>query len=209
MATMMRHPRPAQSPLWPASLLSAALLPAALLLLSAATPAIAQPAGIGMMQNQDSLSRREPPKPSGLPGARRSSVAPAERSPSEMSPNEALFDAVNRGDVAAARDAITRGAQVDGRNMLGLTPLELSIDIGRNELTFLLLSMRGTASAPPPPTAAASTAARAVAPAATPRAASRPAPAQAAAPAPVRQRQATAAAPVPEAGFLGFGTPPR
>ena len=87
-------------------------------------------------------------KPSALPGARgpQGQVAPAERPAADLKPTEALFDAVNRGDLAAARDAIGRGAELEGRNILGLTPLDLAIDLGRNELTFLLLSMRGTAS---------------------------------------------------------------
>ena len=29
--------------------------------------------------------------------------------------------------------------------MLGLTPLELSVDLGRNDISFLLLSLRGSA----------------------------------------------------------------
>jgi hypothetical protein len=190
-------------------------LPLALALVAAtASPALAQGGGISnFTQNPEADRQRDVRKPSGLPGARgaqRGTVAPAERLAADMAPNEALFDAVNRGDVAAARDAISRGAQVEGRNILGLTPLELSIDLGRNELTFLLLSMRGASSAPPPP----SVATRSPAPRpAVPRAAERPAPERVAAPAaPPRQRQSTAAAagtPVPQAGFLGFGSPLR
>jgi ankyrin repeat protein len=121
-----------------------------------------------------------------------------------MRPTEALFDAVNRGDIAAARDALGRGADIDGRNILGLTSLELAVDLGRNDITFLLLSMRGAAGsssmAPPPPAA---------------RAPAAPAPARVAAapaqPAPQRARAANAdpGTPVPQAGFLGFGAPSR
>ena len=60
-----------------------------------------------------------------------------------MSPTDALFDAINRGDIANARDAVNRGANIDAHNVLGLTPLELSVDLGRNDISFLLLSMRG------------------------------------------------------------------
>jgi len=177
------------------------------LLFATATPALAQSGGLSnFTQNPEADQRRDTRKPTGLPGARgaqRGVVAPAERMPADMSPNEALFDAVNRGDIAAGRDAISRGAQLDGRNILGLTPLELSIDLGRNELTFLLLSMRGAGSAPPPPPSAAArpTAPRPAAPRATAQEA-----------APPRQRQSTADAagtPVPQAGFLGFGGPVR
>jgi hypothetical protein len=60
-----------------------------------------------------------------------------------MSPTEGLFDAINRGDLTAARDAINRGADLGGQNLLGMTPLELSVDLGRNDISFVLLSMRG------------------------------------------------------------------
>jgi hypothetical protein len=59
-----------------------------------------------------------------------------------MEPTDALFDAINRGDIAAARDAISRGADLYGHNILGMTPLELSVDLGRNDISFMLLSMR-------------------------------------------------------------------
>ena len=92
-----------------------------------------------------------PPPPSALPGAEATTkAAPETQSPSSMDPTAALFDAINRGDLAAARSAIDRGADLDGRNVLGMTPIELSIDLGRNPITFLLLSMRGGAPAGPP-----------------------------------------------------------
>src|SRR5437763_7517012 len=51
-----------------------------------------------------------------LPGSRPAvAPAPAERLPLDMAPTEALFDAINRGDMAAARDAIGRGADLGGR----------------------------------------------------------------------------------------------
>ena len=60
-----------------------------------------------------------------------------------MQPTDALFDAINRGDIASARDALNRGADLNGVNVLGMTPMELSVDLGRNDISFLLLSMRG------------------------------------------------------------------
>ncbi|MDQ2764920.1 MAG: hypothetical protein M3Y22_16010 [Pseudomonadota bacterium] len=54
-----------------------------------------------------------------------------------------MFDAINRGDIVAARDALNRGADLNGVNILGMTPMELSVDLGRNDISFLLLSMRG------------------------------------------------------------------
>ena len=69
--------------------------------------------------------------------------APASKNVAEMSPNDALFDAINRGDSAAARDALNRGAQLDTKNVLGQTPIDAAIEANRNDITFLLLSLRG------------------------------------------------------------------
>jgi hypothetical protein len=84
------------------------------------------------------------PAPDAVPGAKaRAPAAPSTHAPTDLQPTEALFDAVNRGDIAAARDALNRGADMDGVNVLGMTPMELSVDLGRNDISFLLLSMRG------------------------------------------------------------------
>jgi ankyrin repeat protein len=81
--------------------------------------------------------------PPALPGAQSSSnAAPASKAPTDMEPNDALFDAINRGDLATARDAVSRGADLSATNVLGMTPLELSVDLGRNDISFMLMSMR-------------------------------------------------------------------
>lgn len=83
--------------------------------------------------------------PDAVPGAkpRADSVTPLKGGTSDLAPTEALFDAINRGDILTARDAINRGADLDSANLLGLTPIELSVDLGRNDISFLLLSLRG------------------------------------------------------------------
>lgn len=84
------------------------------------------------------------PPPDAIPGAKPAApAAPATRAAGDMQPTDALFDAINRGDIAAARDALNRGADLNGVNILGMTPMELSVDLGRNDISFLLLSMRG------------------------------------------------------------------
>ena len=194
----------------------------ALSALSLALPVLVAPLGGAWAQTPDDTSvvssgAKKPARsstPKALPGARveQSEAAPLLRPPSEMKPNEALFDAINRGDIAGCRDAISRGAELETPNMLGLTPVDLAIDLGRSDITFLLLSMRGAAgrssarvatnSAPSgkpvvaaKPAAAAPVAAVTVAPVA-------------AAPAPVRPYVATdPGTPAPQAGFLGFGRP--
>jgi hypothetical protein len=94
--------------------------------------------------------------PAGLPGAQsrpNATVLPS-LPPTMLDPTQELFDAINRGDLAAARDAIGRGANVNGQNELGLTPVQISVDLGHNDITFLLLANgagRSTASGAPGP----------------------------------------------------------
>jgi len=157
-----------------------------------------------------------------LPGlAARPSPAPIQgESNANLSPNAALFDAINRGDLAAARDAVSRGANVDARNALGLTALDAAVDQGRNEIAFFLLSAREVASAgaPPPgaanprglnapPTAAERAQARREAQAAEREARQQEARQAARAPAAPRAPRLWAGdggAPQPQIGFLGF-----
>ena len=167
-----------------------------------------KPKMVGQPQEKAKI---EPPP--AVPGARAraGTVAPAERGAADLPPTEALFAAINRGDVVTARDAVSRGADIDGTNLLGLTPLELSVDLNRNDITFLLLSLRG---------AGGSRSASAQAPRGTP--AAEPATRRTArrepratvgvaaveAPAPIRKTPALFAGnggtAVPAAGFLGF-----
>lgn len=107
------------------------------------------PAASGAIGGHPAMNRQEPdkpaaPAPDAVPGAKaREPAAPATRQSTDMSPNDALFDAINRGDIAGARDALNRGADLNAVNILGMTPMELSVDLGRNDISFLLLSMRG------------------------------------------------------------------
>jgi len=170
---------------------------------------------------KEELKQEQPPA---VPGARAESApAPAERSPSDMQPTDALFDAINRGDIATARDAVSRGADLDGQNILGLTPLELSIDLGRNDISFMLLSLRaGATVAGPPPNSTTKPIAKGPLPAAKPGTReTRVTAAKPKTPPSGHGLQSTVAAaapqrpqlfagdggtPVPSAGFLGFGT---
>ena len=166
-------------------------------------------------------AKAERPPPAALPGAesRSGSAAPAQGGPI-VDPTEALFDAINRGDIASARDAVDRGADLGGQNVLGMTPLEEAIDLGRNDITFLLLSLRhgevrmtGKEQAAPA-SAAASSLTRAAAKAGAQRLVSRqaqvrsaPAPARTPVGPPPAQQMADTGTPNPQAGFLGFGPP--
>ena len=190
-------------------------------------PAMAQISPIAPIRGPDGSrqsaprERREAAPPVGVPGARAEPdlTAPAERNLVDMPPNEALFDAINRGDLAASKEAIGRGADIHSRNILGLTPIELAVDLGRNDISFLLLSLRGGAgygsskrAAPPAQDNVRESAAERRAEqearrrqATVSRAAARE---EARKPAPPRNAQLFAGdggSPVPQAGFLGFG----
>jgi hypothetical protein len=161
---------------------------------------------------------RRPPPPA-LPGlAARRVPDPIPGDPNaNLQPTAALFDAINRGDLPAARDAVTRGASLEERNVLGLTALDAAVDQGRNDIMFFLLSARTTARGPAPPAEASLSAAqraardRALQAEAT-RAAQAAARSQGAvagrvAPAPSQRPRLFAndgGAPRPEVGFLGF-----
>jgi len=200
---------------------------AAALLAGAAALLIAAPAGAQQLsagglhptvEQPLNTTPRVPPPPA-IPGARPNgaAVAPPERPPSDMQPTDALFDAINRGDLPAARDALNRGADLHGQNVLGMTPLELSVDLGRNDISFLLLSMRGddgsgrsppataAAQAAPAPTARAERGRRGREQAVPIAAPVRPMPVQPpAAPQRAQLFAGDGGTPVPQAGFLGF-----
>ena len=105
--------------------------------------------------NTDAVRRRAP-EPPGLPGTSAKPGETAAGVQTDLAPTEALFDSINRGDVTEARDALGRGADINGHNVLGMTPLDLSIDLSRNDITFLLLSMRSQGEVGGPPAASAS-----------------------------------------------------
>ena len=106
-------------------------------------------------QDDDAGKKDDKPvaPPPAIPGAQPNAdaaVIPADKVAAELSPNEALFDAINRGDLSAAKDAVNRGAQLDAHNVLGQTPTDAAIDLSRNDITFLLLSLRGSVSSGKP-----------------------------------------------------------
>lgn len=171
----------------------------------------AAPGGSGASDPRLQQQQRE--RPPGLPGllGRQAPVIPAQTPGSAMNPNDALFDAISRGDVPAARDAVARGAETSARNALGLTALDSAVDQGRPEMIFYILSLRG----PSGPVAAGGPeqgggAATAPARAGRSREARRPAAAAAAAPAapqpaPLARLWARdGGAAREEIGFLGF-----
>ncbi|MBE1723866.1 ankyrin repeat domain-containing protein [Bombella apis] len=85
-------------------------------------------------------ARRAAP-PSALPGAETDS-GDNSHARMDINPTAALFDAINRGSLIGAKEALSRGADINARNVLEQTPLDLAIDLGRNDIMFQLLSLR-------------------------------------------------------------------
>ncbi|WP_264812224.1 ankyrin repeat domain-containing protein, partial [Gluconacetobacter sacchari] len=79
--------------------------------------------------------------PAALPGAEANEEVSGHAN-GDLNPTSALFDAINRGSLGAAKEALNRGADMQGHNVLGQTPLDMAIDLNRNDITFLLLSLR-------------------------------------------------------------------
>ena len=204
------------------ALRSLSCLPLALLLstfvLGAGVPAHAQ--GLSdrvtnpVTSGKPKVNSSVPEPPPALPGTtlNRDRAVPAEKSDQDLPPTDALFDAITRGDMAGARDALNRGADLNARDVLGLTPIDLSVDLARNDITFLLLSLRGSqpsANGPRPPVLAGKSAPARPGPA--PKAAAlqqtvtRKAPQQIVEAAPERPAAGDSGTPNPQFGFLGFG----
>lgn len=192
------------------------------LLCAASAPALAQystaPQASKRFKGQNQPNAGSLPPPSALPGAT-PTFAPAEKTDADLAPTEALFDAINRGDIASAKDALGRGADINAHSVLGMTPLELSVDLSRNDITFLLLSLRGsdtravaaTQGTKPVPGKVMAGATKPATAKVAAKPASKPAApmAQAAAQAATASRQyagpSDTGTPAPQAGFLGFG----
>ena len=119
------------------------LLPLAVIALLGADIAPAA-AHFAAPQGQPGARQARPPALPGLAARRAPEPIPADGN-ANLSPTPALFDAITRGDLVAARDAVNRGADLNGRNALGLTPTDWAVDQGRNDIMFYLLSARGMA----------------------------------------------------------------
>ena len=88
--------------------------------------------------------------PAAIPGAvTDEATATSGHMSADMEPTAALFDAINRGDITSAKEALGRGADLNGHNVLGQKPLDMAIDLNRNDIIFLLLSMRNSEQGPP------------------------------------------------------------
>jgi hypothetical protein len=122
--------------------------------MAAASPAMAQMSGGGMGGLGSSPGAGPAPQPQArtpdiappaLPGAGTPTpmaTGPIMQKPPTGDPTANLFAAVTKGDATAAQLAISAGANLNAQNQFGETPLDLSIALNRNSITFLLLQTR-------------------------------------------------------------------
>ena len=120
------------------------------LLCGAALPARAQMTGgalnpanpIGATPRLHNTEPEEAPPPA-LPGVSGTETNPLSQVQIDNEdPTKVLFSAINDGNYAEARAAISRGANLSAKNILSETPIEMSVALNRNNITFMLLSMR-------------------------------------------------------------------
>jgi hypothetical protein len=189
----------------------------AVLAFGLATPAFAQSMpGAGAMGAGGSGPAIQPRGPTpdiappALPGAGAApglATAPHVSHASSGDPTTALFNAINKNDYNAAQDALSRGADLTAQNPLGETPLELSIDLNHNSITFMILAARNETGVNSGPLATGEPAiitAPIAAPRATRKARAVPA-AMEAPPASTRPQYGNnPGTPNPSAGFMGF-----
>lgn len=183
-----------------------------------------------MMPTPHRHEEPQTPAPAALPGAQvpqGGSVNQAELENED--PTKVLFSAINKGNYAEARAAVSRGADLQAANALGETPVALSVALGRNAITFMLLSVLHEGGGTTPAAVAAKTGApkagatKAGTAKAEPAAGRlsrtgkphRPTPPQRASAEPVASQRApapsgpsAAATPDPAKGFLGFDNNP-
>jgi hypothetical protein len=107
-----------------------------------AQAALPSPTSMGPVVKGGSGFGPAQPSAPGLPGAHPATVINKGIINADLlSPNDELFDAIDRGDTRAARDAIARGAELGATNAVGQTPIDESVSLGRNEITFLLVTL--------------------------------------------------------------------
>ncbi len=84
------------------------------------------------------------PLPPAVPGAGDQGLQTSQSVAKQQSgdPTAELFTAINGNDYNSAQDAISRGADLNAQNALGETPIDLSVALNRNSITFMLLAAR-------------------------------------------------------------------
>ncbi len=101
---------------------------------------MAGPMGGGGLHAPQAPQEVAPPALPGASGVGNISAGPV--TTTNEDPTKLLFSAINHGDYTQARAAVSRGANLNARNALDETPIELAVELNRNNITFMLLSVR-------------------------------------------------------------------
>jgi hypothetical protein len=113
---------------------------------SFAPAAFAQNSPTGEMQapKLQPLGDAQQPLPAAIPGENDQTLQTTQSVAKQQSgdPTAQLFTAINAGNYSSAQDAISRGANLNAENSLGESPIDLSVALNRNSITFMLLAAR-------------------------------------------------------------------
>jgi ankyrin repeat protein len=111
-----------------------------------APSALAQSSPAGDMQQPKVQPQGNPetPLPPAVPGAGDQNLPTSQNVAGQQTgdPTANLFSAINGNNYNQAQDAISRGADLNAQNSLGETPIDLSVALNRNSITFMLLAAR-------------------------------------------------------------------
>jgi hypothetical protein len=89
----------------------------------------------------EAVSQQQPEPGAQTPASARQQQQQRARQPRPGTPTEQLFDAINQGEMEDVRAAVAAGADIGARNVLGLTPMDLAVDLGRNDVALYLMSL--------------------------------------------------------------------
>lgn len=90
----------------------------------------------GLLLAQGEAAAQQMPEPGAQPPA-----APRASQPRTGTATEQLFEAINQGEIEDVRAAVGAGADIGARNVLGLTALDLAVDLGRTDVALYLMSL--------------------------------------------------------------------
>jgi hypothetical protein len=167
---------------------------------------MAGPMGSAGLHSPQEPQQIAPPALPGASGAGNISAGPV--TTTDEDPTKLLFSAINHGDYTQARAAVSRGANLNARNALDETPIEMAVELNRNNITFMLLSVRaeeGAGGQPPQGAAVATPVPAAHTPRPTPSRRVMMYHTQQTRVQPDAALPAQPGIPNPAAGFLGFG----
>ncbi|MCU0890010.1 MAG: ankyrin repeat domain-containing protein [Rubritepida sp.] len=95
----------------------------------------------GLLLAPGEATAQQQPEPGAQPPPATAASPQRARQPRPGTATEQLFEAINQGEMEDVRAAVAAGADIGARNVLGLTPMDLAVDLGRTDVALYLLSL--------------------------------------------------------------------